>query len=134
MGYFDSNNAAEIAEDENSFFPVPNPKGTPERRLLLAVLERAILDYVGNSTREAEEAAAWLFSHEQVDSLPLAQAQPFSFAWVCQELDLDCARVTKIVRQMPKRGNHRIAPWYFDQEKTYLKMSAPANRAEISSP
>ena len=35
---------------------LPNMTGTPERRLLLAVLERAILDYVGNDEREFEQA------------------------------------------------------------------------------
>ena len=88
----------------------PNPTGSPERLLLLAVLERAILDFVGNDTREAEAASSWLFDDDDAESPTNA---PFSFAWVCRELDLNPAGVSEMVRAMPKRGKHRIAPWYF---------------------
>lgn len=93
-------------------FDVPNLTGTPERRLLLAVLERAILDYVGNDPKEVKAASDWLF--ESLDSPPYGE---FSLPWICQELDLDFEKVLGDIRKMPKRGNRRIAPWYFSESK-----------------
>ncbi len=82
--------------------------GTPERRLLLAVLERAVLDYVGNDEREMEAAEAWLF-----EDLNNQQSGEFSFTWICRELDLDVKRIAQKITEMPKRGSRRVAPWYF---------------------
>lgn len=94
-----------IHDDEFNLFDAPNMTGTPERRLILAVLERAILDYVGNDTKEVSEAEQWFSDKESTFE--------FSFGWVCQQLDLDAPRIANIVQQMPKRGTNRIAPWYF---------------------
>jgi hypothetical protein len=100
-------------EATNSFLFEPyNERGSPERLLLLAILERAILDFVGNDVKEMEQATEWIFG----DSEELA-ASPFSFAWVCKELDLDSVRVAKMIKGMPKRGSNRVAPWYFSKEK-----------------
>lgn len=87
---------------------LPNMTGSPERRLLLAILERAILDYVGNDQREVEEAEAWLFG--ELDDPTLDQ---FSFSWVCEQLDLDMYKIAGKIRSMPRRGNRKVAPWYF---------------------
>lgn len=96
-----------VDDDGASVFDIPNQTGTPERRLLAAILERAILDYVGNDTLEVKEAEDWLFSSPQgVD------ADPFSFNWVCRELDLSPEFISSRVKAMPKRGKSRIAPWY----------------------
>lgn len=91
----------------NSIFDLPNMTGTPERRLLMAIFERALLDYVGNDQKEYEEAKEWLF-----ESLPNDLMTDFSFAWVCQQLDLDIIEIRKRIEQMPRRGTSRIAPWY----------------------
>ncbi len=87
---------------------LPNMTGTPERRLLLAILERAILDYVGNDAREVEEAEMWLFG-----DLDVPTNEQFSFPWVCEQLDLDMYRISSKIRSMPRRGNRKVAPWYF---------------------
>lgn len=87
---------------------LPNMTGTPERRLLLAILERAILDYVGNDAKEVEEAEAWLFG-----DLDAPKNEQFSFQWVCEQLDLDMYRISAKIRNMPRRGNRKVAPWYF---------------------
>jgi hypothetical protein len=90
---------------------LPNMTGSPERRLLLAILERAILDYVGNDPREVEEAEQWLFGDLNSDEI-----QQFSFGWVCEQLDLDSAKIAQKIRSMPRRGNRRVAPWYFSKQ------------------
>lgn len=90
---------------------LPNMTGSPERRLLLAILERAILDYVGNDPREIDEAEQWLF-----DGSGNHATQQFSFAWVCEQLDLDPGKIAEKIRAMPRRGNRKVAPWYFSKQ------------------
>jgi len=90
---------------------LPNMTGSPERRLLLAILERAILDYVGNDPREIDEAEQWLF-----DGSGSHATQQFSFAWVCEQLDLDPVKIAEKIRAMPRRGNRKVAPWYFSKQ------------------
>lgn len=103
-----------VDEDAYTLFESPNHTGSPERRLLLAVLERAILDFVGNDSRELEEANDWIFGDD--GALHSGAAPQFSFRWICQELDLDPAKIMETIRAMPKRGSRRIAPWYFDRQ------------------
>lgn len=113
-----------MEQSTGSFFPavdgeydqvagLPNMTGTPERRLLLAILERAILDYVGNDERELEQAEHWLFS-EPHDK----HSDQFSFCWVCEQLDLDPKRIAQKIKEMPRRGNRKVAPWYFNKNQT----------------
>ena len=90
----------------------PNMTGTPERRLLLAILERAILDFVGNDERELEQAQEWLFSPKKN-----AKVEQFSFEWVCEQLDLDPKRIAEKIRAMPRRGSRKVAPWYFTKQQ-----------------
>jgi hypothetical protein len=103
-----------MSRDAMSVFGDAPLEGGPERRLLLAMLERAILDFVGNDPREVESAATWLFGR-QVEDGEQEEVPPtaFSFPWVCEGLDLDAARVAAFIRALPKRGTRRIAPWYF---------------------
>jgi hypothetical protein len=101
-----------IDKDAFVLFDTPNLTGTPERRLLLAVLERAILDFVGNDEKEMDQAKEWLFGDlEFGPSDPTATE--FSFPWLCQQLDLDIENITEKIKAMPKRGTNRVAPWYF---------------------
>lgn len=97
-----------IDQEAYNLFDAPQLTGTPERRLLLAILERAILDYVGNDVTEVSSSEEWLFSELDEPSM-----EEFTFPWVCQQLDLDIYRIAQTIRAMPRRGNHRIAPWYF---------------------
>jgi hypothetical protein len=103
---------SDLDQDFSQIFGAPNMTGTPERRLLLAILERAILDYVGNNPREVQEAEEWLFEPH-----PHGSRSQFSFVWLCEQLDLDPVKVTKRVKSMPRRGNRKIAPWYFAKEE-----------------
>lgn len=99
-----------IDRDYYNVVGTPNATGSPERRLLLAILERAILDYVGNDAREVQEAEDWLFGEH--DESTNSQSS-FSFAWVCEQLDLDRIKISGKIRSMPRRGNRKVAPWYF---------------------
>jgi len=98
----------EIDDEAWDQYESPNEQGTPERNMLMAVLERAILDYVGNERREVEDAAQWIFNHTLED-----KGRACSFPWICNELDLDPKYVMDTIAAMPKRGSHRTAPWYF---------------------
>ena len=99
-----------IDRDSGGLFEPPNLTGTPERRLLLAVLERAVLDYVGNDSREVTEAEDWLFG--EIENPTYAE---FTFSWVCEELDLDMKKIASTIQSMPKRGKRKVAPWYFQR-------------------
>lgn len=100
-------NYAALDTEVNSIFDFPNPTGTPERRLLMAIFERALLDYVGNDQKEYDEAKEWLF-----ETLPNDELVHFSFTWICQQLDLNIEDIRKRIKAMPRRGTSRIAPWY----------------------
>ncbi|MCW5892019.1 MAG: hypothetical protein KIT14_15955 [bacterium] len=57
------------------------PPDDPCRRLVLAVLERALLDASGRSRdAERDEARAWIASDAE---------SPFSFRWVTNQLGID---------------------------------------------
>lgn len=98
----------EIDLDADKLFDIPGQGGSPEKRLLVAILERAVLDYVGNDRKEVEQASQWLFG-----DLSCNVPQAFSFPWVCSELGLPIDRIVHKIRAMPRRGSRRVAPWYF---------------------
>lgn len=100
-----------IDPEANNLIDVPQLTGTPERRLLLAILERAILDYVGNDEQEVAAAESWLF--DDLENLAHEPYDDFTFPWVCQQLDLDMFEIAATIKRMPRRGKHRVAPWYF---------------------
>lgn len=54
--------AREIDVDGYNLFDYPNESGSPDRNLLMAILERAILDYVGNDAKELQDAEHWIFA------------------------------------------------------------------------
>ena len=74
-----------------------------ERNLLVAVLNSALLDYfapldttdVVHSNRAKLEAASWLFDDELGDA-------PFSFAWVCDGLDISPSALRERVLELSK--------------------------------
>ncbi|MCB0331232.1 MAG: hypothetical protein KDD70_16295 [Bdellovibrionales bacterium] len=110
--------------DALEIFGGESERGTPERNLLMAILERAILDFVGNDQKEVGQAEEWLFEDDKsanedevIDAADFDSASygytPFSFSWVCQQLDLDRSFVAETIKAMPKRGHRRVAPWYF---------------------
>jgi hypothetical protein len=74
----------------NSDSPPPG-SSAPEKRLLAAVLQRAITDYVSGDGEVQEGARAWLFDNEPTDA-------PLSFRFVCEALDLDPESLRSAVR------------------------------------
>lgn len=106
--------------DADELFGPVNHTGTPERNLLMAVLTRAILDYVGNDRREIESATEWIFAaDEQGDDFET----PYTFRWLCQQLDLDRADIAEKIKRMPKRGKRRVAPWYFTRREEEQRLA-----------
>ena len=95
-------------DEAHELLGISNETGSPERRLILAVLERAILDYVGNEKNDRDQATEWIFGDPT-----FSPAETFSFEWVCRELDLEPAHIAQKISEMPRRGDRRIAPWYF---------------------
>lgn len=72
------------------------PPDDPCRRLVLAVLERALLDAMGRTNRptECDEARAWLASDDET---------PFSFRWVTSQLGIDGDWLRgRILRRTPR--------------------------------
>lgn len=65
----------------NSDVPNQSPS-VPEKRLLAAVLQRAITDFVYGDGELREGARLWLFDEEPTDA-------PLSFRFICEALDLD---------------------------------------------
>jgi hypothetical protein len=106
-----STSVVQLDSDSYELFDTPKETGTPERNLLMAILERAVLDYVGNDNKEAETAKEWLFGDLEESESPATSE--FSFPWLCHQLDLDSRKIASQVRAMPKRGDRRIPPWYF---------------------
>lgn len=54
----------------------------PEKRLLAAVLQRAVTDYVTGEGETREGARSWLMDDQPEDS-------PLTFLFICEALDLD---------------------------------------------
>ena len=76
----------------NSDVP-PTNAGIPELRLLAAVLQRAIHDYISGEGDVREGARIWLMDDEPTDA-------PLTFGFICEALDLDVRGLRKsIVRQ-----------------------------------
>lgn len=143
MSFSSSNNSYNLEQD--SYFNTNNADSlsSPEKKLLLGILERAILDFVGNDVREAKEAELWIFEDTNFDlDEPSFSPSPytespytkspkntktksdyvFSFAGVCQQLDLNVDSIRKIIIEMPKRGESRVAPWYKNRKDKVKKV------------
>ena len=73
----------------NSDIPSHGPF-VPEKRLLAAVLQRAVTDFVSGEGDVREGARAWLMDEEETDA-------PLSFKFICEALDLDIAGLRKAI-------------------------------------
>jgi hypothetical protein len=82
------------------------PEGSGEVALLYAVLERAILDRCGDpdcyrafhrpmSFVEKRDLDRWFLAWEEEGPHP-----EFSFPWICEHLNLDPARVVKVLQNL----------------------------------
>ena len=82
-------------------------RSSPEKNLLVAMLERALLDYFGNQPAEREEADAWLFNDAD-------ESEEFSFPWICSELELNRERVLARLVEMNSGTSvmHNAGHWW----------------------
>jgi hypothetical protein len=62
----------------------------PELRLLAAVLQRAIHDFIGGEGDVRDGARSWLMDDEPTDA-------PLSFRFICEALDLDLESLRKAI-------------------------------------
>lgn len=63
----------------------------PEKRLLAAVLQRAITDYIGGEGDLRDGARCWLMEDEPTEA-------PLSFKFICEALDLDINTLRKAIK------------------------------------
>jgi len=61
---------------------------TPERELLIAILDRAVLDFCGREGELHEKAKEWLFFQED-ESQFYDNTDSFSFSAICEYLGLN---------------------------------------------
>jgi hypothetical protein len=73
----------------------------PERRLLAAVLQRAITDYLTGDGDLKESARSWLMDDEPTDA-------PLTFEFICEALDLDYRGLKEAIREQGE-GSEKMA-------------------------
>ena len=71
-----------IIEEESFLSDISEHYSSAEKRLLFAVLERAVRDFLSTNEEEKATARIWLEDIEGSD--------PFSFPWICEMLELNC--------------------------------------------
>ena len=64
--------------------PVREVAGIGEKKLLAALLKRAVLDYLGESGEHAVAAEQWIF-----DDLQVRPVKEYTFLWVCEHLGIE---------------------------------------------
>lgn len=73
----------------------------PEKRLLAAVLQRAITDFVSGDGDVKESARAWMLEDELTDS-------PLTFKFICEALDLDYPTLRKAIVEHAKNQSELL--------------------------
>ena len=72
------------------------PKGgngfNPERRLLAAVLQRAITDFVTGEGELHESAQQWIYGADDIN-------ESFGFSYICEALDFHKEELRKAIRK-----------------------------------
>ncbi|MBP9838574.1 MAG: hypothetical protein KBC84_07645 [Proteobacteria bacterium] len=74
----------------NNSVPKTNGGFNPERRLLAAVLQRAITDYLSGDPELHESAKEWLFSPDDPN-------ETFCFSYICEALDFHKEELRKAI-------------------------------------
>lgn len=76
----------------------------PEKRLLYAIVERAVRDCLGSRDEDSQEATEWLFCDGNT-----RETIPFSFPWICENLELDQSEFRSRVLRTADRLNYDLA-------------------------
>ena len=78
---------------------------SPERELLIAALDRAVLDYFGAKGEIQLDADEWIFGDADA-------SEAFTFDWVCEHLGLSASAVRLRIRSHRKPGsNSQVYSW-----------------------
>ncbi len=80
----------------NSEIPVNNIS-VPEKRLLAAVLQRAITDYLTGDGEMKEGARLWLMDDDPTDA-------PLNFRFICEALDIDPVLLRQGIEEQSLNG------------------------------
>lgn len=81
----------------NNTVPRSNSSFNPERRLLAAVLQRAITDYLTGEGELQESAAEWIYGPED-------SSESFGFSYICEALDFHKEELRKAIRRQFESG------------------------------
>lgn len=84
---------------------VPRNSGSlnPERRLLAAVLQRAITDFLTGDGELRESAREWIFG-------PDDHTETFGFAFICEALDFHREELRKAIQRQSQNASFPKAP------------------------
>lgn len=108
----------------------------PERRLLWAILHRAVWDALGLSIGSSDtpqavlrEVRAWFRTNKKT---------PFSYLWICQTLEIDPARLRKLISghakvERAQKGRIRHNMSCFTIEFTDKFIGKPTTVTEIEN-
>ncbi len=76
----------------NSSVPRSNGGFNPERRLLAAVLQRAITDFLTGEGELQMSAREWLYGQDDPN-------EPFCFSYICEALDFHKEELRKAIQR-----------------------------------
>lgn len=74
----------------------------PEKRLLAAVLQRAITDLLTGDGEVREGSKAWILDDDYTSESPL------TFRFICEALDLDCESLRKAILNQAETANEEF--------------------------
>ena len=88
-------------------FSIEATETTPQKRLLVAILQRAIRDFIGidawgEGERIQEESESWLFDSDTDEN------EMFSFLYICQQLDFAPDRLRHEVRNLTQEVRFKL--------------------------
>ena len=100
---------------------------SPERELLIATLDRAVLDYYGSEPIVLREAGEWLFGESD-------PAMEFSFEWTCAYLEIEPTALRDRIRQLAiPRNVSQAHRWLRTKVQSRGKLTATAGLATCGS-
>lgn len=76
----------------------------PEKRLLAAVLQRAVADYIGGESELKLDAYSWLMDDENTSSDDDCEDPPLTFKFICEALDLDSDNLRRAIRSQAENS------------------------------
>ena len=106
-----SNSLPGITVLDSDLLPTLDPGASPEKRLLLAVLEQGIRDFLDKGKGYANQAKWWLFDDIEADF-----QNPFTCAWICKELDIDIRSLRSRVEHFSENGVPKEMVWVFKKQ------------------